>query len=45
MSMPEDERSYFDTDEQIYWDFDNDTAGESDTFDLLDDGEDDGDDE
>ncbi len=37
-STPEDERPDGDTSEYIPWDFDNDTAGEADTQDLLDDG-------
>ena len=38
--MPEDERDAgFDPEEQVVWDFDNDTYGESDVADLLDDDE------
>lgn len=37
--MPEDERPDGDTSEYIPWDFDNDTYGESDVADLLDDGD------
>jgi len=39
--MPEDERPDGDTSEYIPWDFDNDTYGEADVFDLLDEGDDD----
>ena len=40
--MPDDERSTaFDPDEEYPWDCDATAAGESETFDLLDEGEDD----
>jgi hypothetical protein len=38
--MPENERPDGDTSEYIPWDFDNDTASESDVHDLLSDSED-----